>query len=103
VRDALLGEREWTPRIFEPYAAERAERMRRLRLVASLVSTLQNEFGPDASARRRRVHARRLEDPTSVLPLMAAFLGPMNVPADVFEGPVRERFLAADQTSGLRA
>ena len=94
VRDALLGEREWSPKIFAPYAAERAERMRRLRLVATMVSTLQNEFGPAASERRRRVHARRMEDPSSILPLMAAFVGPSNLPAEAFEGPVRERFLA---------
>jgi 2-polyprenyl-6-methoxyphenol hydroxylase-like FAD-dependent oxidoreductase len=96
VRDALLGEREWSPRIFEPYAAERAERMQRLRLVASIVSILQNEFGPEASERRRRVHARRMQDPSIILPLMAAFVGPGNVPAEVFAGPVRERFLAAE-------
>ena len=64
------------------------------RFVASVVSTLQNEFGPEASERRLRVHARRMEDPSIILPLMAAFLGPGNVPAEVFEGPVRERFLA---------
>ena len=93
VRDALLGEREWSPQTFAPYAAERAERMQRLRLVAQLVSTLQNEFGPEASERRRRVHARRLEDPSILLPLMAAFVGPGNVPAEVFEGDVRGRFL----------
>jgi 2-polyprenyl-6-methoxyphenol hydroxylase-like FAD-dependent oxidoreductase len=94
VRDALLGEREWSPRIFEPYAAERAERMRRLRLVASLISILQNEFGPAASERRRRVHARRMEDPSIALPLMAAFLGPASLPAEAFEGAVQDRFLA---------
>ena len=95
VRDALLGEREWTPRIFEPYAVERAERMRRLRFVATLVSALQNEFDPAASERRRRVHALRMEDPSSILPLMAAFLGPGNLPAEAFEQAAGERFLAS--------
>jgi 2-polyprenyl-6-methoxyphenol hydroxylase-like FAD-dependent oxidoreductase len=94
VRNALLSAREWSLRIFEPYAAERAQRMRRLRLVASLISTLQNEFGPAASERRRRVRAAQMEDPTRVLPLLAVFVGPANVPAEAFEGPVRERFLA---------
>jgi 2-polyprenyl-6-methoxyphenol hydroxylase-like FAD-dependent oxidoreductase len=72
VRDALLDTSDWSPAIFEPYAAERAERMRRLRLVASIVSVLQNEFGPEASERRRRVHERRMEDPTIILPSMRA-------------------------------
>lgn len=95
VRDALLGEREWARHIFESYAGERAERMRRLRLVASMISILQNEFGAAASERRRRVHARRMEDPSCILPLMAAFVGPGSVPAEAFEGPARERFLAS--------
>jgi 2-polyprenyl-6-methoxyphenol hydroxylase-like FAD-dependent oxidoreductase len=95
VRDALVGEREWTPRIFEPYAAERAERMRRLRFVATLVSELQNEFGPGASERRRRVHALRMKDPAIIMPLMAAFLGPGNLPPEVFEEPARGRFLGS--------
>ena len=95
VRDALLGEREWTPRIFEPYAAERAERLRRLRFVATLMSALQNEFGPEASERRRRVHAMRMEDPSIIMPLMAAFIGPGNLPAEVFEEAAGRRFLGS--------
>lgn len=94
VRDALLEEREWTRSIFAPYAAERAERMRRLRFSASVVSTLMNEFGPAALERRRRARERQMQDPTLLLPLFAAFLGPHNLPADAFEEEVRERLFA---------
>jgi 2-polyprenyl-6-methoxyphenol hydroxylase-like FAD-dependent oxidoreductase len=96
VRDALLGERAWSPRIFDGYAAERRERMRRLRFVAALVSTLQNEFGPAASRRRRRVIERQTQDPMMMLPLMAAFIGPHNVPVEAFEPGVRDRLLGAE-------
>lgn len=95
VRDALLGESEWSPGIFTPYAAERAERMRRLRLVATMIAALHNEFGDAASARRRHVHHRRMEDPTIALPFMAALIGPANLPAEAFDEGALGRFLGA--------
>jgi 2-polyprenyl-6-methoxyphenol hydroxylase-like FAD-dependent oxidoreductase len=95
VRDAVLGTRDWSSALFVPYAAERAERMRRLRFSASLISVLQNEFGPAARDRRRRARERQLQDPRLLLPLMAVFLGPETVPADTFEEATRERLLGA--------
>lgn len=94
VRDALLSARDWTPAIFTRYATERAERMRRLRFSASVVSALENEFGPLARERRRRVRERQMEDPSLLLPLFAALLGPDNIPAESFEESVRQRLLA---------
>jgi 2-polyprenyl-6-methoxyphenol hydroxylase-like FAD-dependent oxidoreductase len=97
VRDALLGDRDWSPRLFEPYAAERRERMRRLRFAASVVSTLQNEFGPAAEARRRQVRERQLQDQTLILPFMAALLGPEALPAEVFDESMRARLFAESE------
>ncbi len=94
VRDALLGERAWAPPIFVPYAAERRERMRRLRFSAAVVSTLYNEFGPAAEARRRQVHERRLQDPSLNLPILATLVGPDNIPADAFDDAMRSRLFA---------
>jgi len=94
VRDILLGEPNWSRAIFEPYARERAERMRRLRFSASVVSTLNNEFGPAARARRGRVRDRQMQDPTLLLPLIAAFIGPDSVPAETFEESTRQRLFA---------
>ena len=104
VRDALLGEREWTPRIFEPYAAERRERMRRLRFAASIHSTLQNEFGPAAEERRRRVRERALQDPSIMLPVFTTLVGPDNIPAEMFDDAMRPHFLGQTQmdTDGHR-
>jgi 2-polyprenyl-6-methoxyphenol hydroxylase-like FAD-dependent oxidoreductase len=93
VRDALLGERDWTTGIFAAYAAERAERMRRLRFSASVIATMENEFGDEARARRSRARERQLQDPTLLFPLAAAFLGPENVPAETFEEATRQRLL----------
>ncbi|MDX2168341.1 MAG: NAD(P)/FAD-dependent oxidoreductase [Deltaproteobacteria bacterium] len=94
VRDALLDARDWTPAIFDAYAAERRERMRRLRFAAALMATLHNEFGPEAEARRRRAHERQMQDPTLVLPLLATLVGPDNVPVEAFEDATRERLFA---------
>jgi hypothetical protein len=65
--------------------------MRRLRFTASIVATLNNEFGIDARERRRRARERQMQDPTLLLPLMAAFIGPDNVPADAFDESIRQR------------
>jgi len=94
VRDALLGERDWSPATFAPYAAERAERMRRLRFSASVVAQMENEFGDAARARRRCARERQLEDPTLLLPLFAAFLGPEAVPPETFTEETRRRLFA---------
>jgi len=59
VADLLLSGDEWRPALFEGYAAERGEDLRRLRFVASLVAALESEFTPEAHARRLAFHARR--------------------------------------------
>ncbi len=94
VRDALLAERDWSPALFQDYAAERAERMRRLRFSASTISTLLNEFGPAADARRKRVRERQMADPFLLMPLMATLMGPHNIPGEAFDPTVRERLFA---------
>jgi hypothetical protein len=35
-----------------------------------------------------------MEDPTLFLPLMAAFIGPDNIPADAFDESIRQRLCA---------
>jgi 2-polyprenyl-6-methoxyphenol hydroxylase-like FAD-dependent oxidoreductase len=94
VRDILLGSDDWSPAAFAPYAEERRERMRRLRFSAALQSRLDNEFGPEALARRRRAHQRRAQDPTLMLPALATMLGPEKLPPTAFEDSVMERTLA---------
>lgn len=94
VRDALLAAADWSPARFADYAAERAERMRRLRFSAALVATLLNEFGPRAEARRRLARARQHADPSLLLPIMATLVGPHAVPAEGFTDALRERLFA---------
>lgn len=82
VSELLLGSEDWSKLSFAPYAEERRERMRRLRTVATLQSIIENEFGPAARERRRRVHERRMTDPAFMAPLLAGYAGPETVPGE---------------------
>lgn len=94
VRDIILGGNDWSPAAFAPYVEERRERMRRLRFVAALDSTLENEFGPAAAARRARARERQAADPSLLNWFFSVFIGPETVPAESFDPAVRERLLA---------
>jgi len=95
VSDILLASADWSPAAFTPYAEERAERMRRLRFVAALDATLENEFGPEAAARRVRATERQASDPSLLQWFFAVFAGPDMLPPDAFDDSVRARLLAA--------
>jgi len=94
VRDIVLANKDWSSASFLPYTEERRERMRRLRFVAALGSSLENEFG--AVAEERRVRARELQakDPSLALWFLSAFVGPDALPPEAFDLSVRERLLA---------
>lgn len=70
---------------FGPYAEERAERMRRLRIAAEMQATLDMEFGDEARTRRRRYHEGTATDPMLGLHGVAVMAGPEAVPAEIFQ------------------
>ncbi len=70
---------------FRPYAEERAERMRRLRIAAEMQATLDMEFGEAARARRHRYYEASAADPMLGLHGVATLAGPEAVPAEIFE------------------
>src|ERR1700722_20029693 len=93
VRDLMLENRNWTPDLFRPYAEERHERMRRLRLTASTFSILSVEFGDHASERRTKVREERLRGNfPDVSP--AAFVGPEVLPPQMFDETILDRLRA---------
>ena len=94
VSDILLSSADWSPAAFVPYTEERRERMRRLRFVAALDSSLESEFGPEPTARRERVREMQAKDPMLGLWFLAAFAGPDSLPSEAFDASVRERLLA---------
>ena len=90
VRDLMLENRSWTPEIFRPYADERRERMRRLRLTASVFSILGAEFGDHARERRLRVRDERMRNNFPDLGPVA-FVGPDLLPAEMFDESILDR------------
>jgi 2-polyprenyl-6-methoxyphenol hydroxylase-like FAD-dependent oxidoreductase len=96
VADVLLAGPDWSSSAFAPYAEERAERMRRLRLSAQLTTELRATFTPAAAERRRHLMPRLIENPTLVAHVMAQVTGPETAAAEAFEAESFERILASD-------
>jgi 2-polyprenyl-6-methoxyphenol hydroxylase-like FAD-dependent oxidoreductase len=94
VGDALLGEPHWGPDVFEPYATERAERMRRLRATAEAMTRLRADFTPDGHRRRDAAFARFAADPAARLPIAAGWVGPGALPPEAFTRKAADRMLA---------
>ena len=82
--ELLAGSDDWRTELFAPYAEERRERMRRLRLASRFATHLFARFGPEARERRQRARARMRENPEIVSLLLAVFMGPERVPAEIF-------------------
>ncbi len=96
VSDILKGTDRWTPAAFAPYGEERAERMRRLRIAASLQAGLDMEFGPAARERRRRHFERAAADPSLSMHSVAVMAGPEAAPAETFTPEHRARVLGPE-------
>jgi len=82
VTDALLTGDDWTdPALFEPYAVERLERLRRLRATAQVYALATGGQGwasdPEARAGLR-------DEPDSYVIRVAAVIGPWGVSEEVF-------------------
>lgn len=95
VSEVVLGSSSWSASAFAGYAEERAERMRRLRLAARLVTLLRVAFGAEAGARRRRWFDSAASDPAMLAPLLAVLVGPERIAAEAFTDDVVERVLSA--------
>jgi 2-polyprenyl-6-methoxyphenol hydroxylase-like FAD-dependent oxidoreductase len=85
VTDILLATPAGAAPDFRPYAEERAERMRRLKIAAEMQAGLDMEFGEAARDRRRRYHEGSAADPTLGMHGVATLAGPEMVPAETFE------------------
>jgi 2-polyprenyl-6-methoxyphenol hydroxylase-like FAD-dependent oxidoreductase len=94
VSDVLLGGTDWSPSGFAGYQAERAERMRRLRIAARLATALRAAFGPEGAAFRQRWTEMAVGDPMLSAPMVAPVIGPERVPAEAFSDANIQRILA---------
>ena len=93
VRDLMLDNRDWSAATFLPYAEERRERMRRLRLTAWSSSILNVEFGAQARERRLKVREERARGNLPDLGPVA-FVGPEVLPAEMFSEALLDRLRA---------
>ena len=84
VTDILKASNDWSSGVFAPYAEERKERMRRLRLAARFAAARDCEFGAAAQARRHVLAAKIMMDPVVTGLVLAPIVGPDVVPADAF-------------------
>ncbi len=84
VSSALVEQSTWAPSMFDDYVTERKERMSRLRTVARLTSLRESAFGHDGKALRRSIHERIAVNPDLAAPFSAGFVGPHNLPEEVF-------------------
>ena len=96
--ELLLSERDWRdPTLFVGYADERRERLRRLRFVASFVTTLFARFGAEDIERRRTAFERIAADPELLTPTLAAYLGPERLDPSFFTTAHYARVLGTTQ------
>jgi 2-polyprenyl-6-methoxyphenol hydroxylase-like FAD-dependent oxidoreductase len=96
--ELLLAGEDWSPAALRPYADERAERMRRLRIGNAISTTLRGEFGAGARERRRRARSRMQAEPELALWRRALLAGPDAVPASAFDEQIRDRLFAPAAT-----
>jgi hypothetical protein len=92
VRDLVLANGRG-PIDFRPYAEERFERMRRLRLIADILAVTHVEDGAaNRAARRARLNEKMAEMDPEFFPLVVgAFVGPETVAADLVDESVLDR------------
>jgi 2-polyprenyl-6-methoxyphenol hydroxylase-like FAD-dependent oxidoreductase len=95
VRDLILdGARQ--PGDFAPYGAERFERMRRLRLIADVISVSQAEDADNRAARRAFFGEKMATMDPELFPLLVgAFAGPEQVPDELVDPRILDRIRAA--------
>lgn len=97
VSELLLGSENWNPELFAPYAEERRERMRRLRFVAGITSTLDAEFDEAARTRRRSYFERSANDMSLGAHAFAIMGGPEMAPPETFTPAYRARVLGEER------
>ncbi len=82
--EILLAGDDWSPGAFAPYAAERNERLRRLRFITEIETALTCDFAERGRARRRQFFERFSSEPAISAHLIANLAGPESQPAHVY-------------------
>jgi 2-polyprenyl-6-methoxyphenol hydroxylase-like FAD-dependent oxidoreductase len=94
VRDAIRSG-EQLPAAFAPYAAERMERMRRLRTAAIFMASMAAEDCANRVARRAKFFELQQREPLMMAMMAGMFAGPENAPAEAFDDHLHDVLVAA--------
>lgn len=94
VADVLLAGDDWSVAAFQPYATERAERMRRLRLAAHVTTELRCTFTAEGHQRRVAFRDQMMTDPLILGLMLSQLIGPETGPEESFDDSNVERILA---------
>ena len=94
VRDVLRTD-DWSPNAFEGYAAERLERMRRLRFCANTVAITEVEDADNRDARRAKWEQLVATDERAFMALASMLAGPETAPADAYADELHAQVRAA--------
>jgi 2-polyprenyl-6-methoxyphenol hydroxylase-like FAD-dependent oxidoreductase len=93
--EILLASDDWSPAAFASYAQERKERLRRLRFITELGSTLNCDFEERGRARRGQFLARLASEPEVAAHVIANLAGPESQPAEVYT-PAHRAFVLGE-------
>jgi 2-polyprenyl-6-methoxyphenol hydroxylase-like FAD-dependent oxidoreductase len=96
--EALTTTDDWSLPTFEPFTAERNERMRRLRHTVEVFTDAHIPLGPDGlEERRRRMDLCRGGDMNLFMSQATVLLGPDPVPAEAFDPASRDLLLSGSR------
>jgi menaquinone-9 beta-reductase len=84
VTEILRSSTTWDVDTLREYTDERNVRMGRLGFAGRVASTYNNEFGPEAVARRERAKARMAENGLLSMAFAVVLIGPEHIPPGLF-------------------
>ncbi len=91
VSEALAANDRWTHDVFEPYAAERRQRMSRMRITAQQFSKYRCEYTEARRQARFRAAERLADDPSLATPFRTVLMGPDLMPDEAYTPAVWQR------------
>ncbi|MBK8958480.1 MAG: FAD-dependent monooxygenase [Proteobacteria bacterium] len=94
VRDILLASDDWRPQAFASYGQTRHEGTRRIAQATRFAARLFARFDADGVGARARALARMHRDPGLRALLASAYLGPEQLPAEIFSEAFQEALFA---------
>lgn len=94
VRDVLLGDDDWRDEAFAHYGRARAEATRRIGQATRFAARLFTRFDAAGLAARARALQRMAADPASRSLLASAYVGPEQMPAEIFSDDFQDALFA---------